>query len=321
MPDTKIVVHTAFVLLLPLLVAAFGLSFWTALLLVAAAVLWRWAIVLLGFLRPARGPDLVLESISASHFVEKVRWCLDRLGIEYTEEPWAGTLGVFFTGRTVPRLNFRTGMVRSRIGNSPEILRYLWGAYAATRGEAAEFLRPTPERLELEQRIDRCGVNLQVWVYYHLLGDPPLCRHAWGADNPATPRWQRRLLVALYPLQALMIRRAFRIDEPHYQKSREHISSFLADVEKRLGDGRRSILGGETLNYTDLAFAAVCGLWLQPENYGAAAGIRLERQQMPRAMQDDVARWIEELPRVTTFITRLYAEQRRATGGRSQREE
>jgi len=316
MPDTRTVVHTMFLLLLPLLVAAFGLSFWTALLLVVVAAVWRWAIVLLGFVRPARGPELVLETISASHFVEKVRWCLDRLGVDYAEEPWAGTLGVFFTGRTVPRLKFRTGLVQSQIGNSPEILRYLWGAYAASRGDAAEFLRPTSERLELERRIDRCGVNLQVWVYYHLLGDPPLCRHAWGADNPATPNWQRWLIVALYPLQAFMIGRAFRINEPHYRKSREHISSFLAGVEECLADGRRSILGGQTLNYTDLAFAAVCGLWLQPENYGGGAGIRLERQRTPRSMQDDIARWIEDFPQVTSFITRLYAEERRAAGRR-----
>ena len=59
MPDTRTVVHTMFLLLLPLLVAAFGLSFWTALLLGAAAVLWRWAIVLLGFLRPARSYNFV----------------------------------------------------------------------------------------------------------------------------------------------------------------------------------------------------------------------------------------------------------------------
>jgi hypothetical protein len=69
-------------LLLPLIVAAFGLSLSAALLLVVGALVWRWAIVLLDLVRPAAGPELVLETISASHFVEKVRWCMDRLGLD-----------------------------------------------------------------------------------------------------------------------------------------------------------------------------------------------------------------------------------------------
>ena len=102
MLDKRIALHTAFVLLLPMVVAIFGLSFWTALVLVLLALLWRWAIVLTGFIRPAAGPELLLETISASHFVEKVRWCMDRLGLAYEEVPWCGTIGAFYLGRTVP---------------------------------------------------------------------------------------------------------------------------------------------------------------------------------------------------------------------------
>jgi hypothetical protein len=213
MPDKRLVLHAAFVLLLPVCVAAFGWSVWTALLLVLLAILWRWAIVLQGLLRTPTGPDLVLETISASHFVEKVRWCMDRLGLDYEEVPWCGTLGAFYLGRTVPRLHLRTGAVRSQIGNSPEILRYLWGACSATHGESAAFLEPTQERLEFERRIDRCGVSLQVWIYYHLLRDPELCKHAWGVNSEAVPAWQRQLVRVLFPVQAYLIRKAFRVDE------------------------------------------------------------------------------------------------------------
>jgi hypothetical protein len=145
----------------------------------------------------------------------------------------------------VPRLHFRTGAVRSQIGNSPEILRYLWGAYGVSRGAAAAFLEPSAERLEFERRIDRCGVSLQVWIYYHLLDAPALCKHAWGADSQVIPAWQRKLVDALFPVQAFMIRKAFRVNEAHYRKSCEHIEALLADVEGRLADGRRSILGGD----------------------------------------------------------------------------
>jgi hypothetical protein len=310
MPDKRLILHAAFVLLLPVLVAAFGWSVWTALLLVLLAILWRWGIVLQELLRPAPGPELVLETISASHFVEKVRWCMDRLGLDYEEVPWAGTLGAFYLGRTVPRLHFRTGAVRSHIGNSPEILRYLWGACSGTHGAAAAFLEPTEERLDFERRIDRSGVSLQVWIYYHLLGDPELCKHAWGANSEAVPAWQRKLVRALYPLQAFLIRRAFRVNEGHYRKSCEHIESLLAETEARLADGRRSLLGGDTRNYTDLAFAAIQGAWLQPPGYGGGAGIRIERDTAPAAMRADIERWIEDYPRVTRFIEDLYAAER-----------
>jgi glutathione S-transferase len=312
MLDKRIVLNAVFVLLLPLVVAGFGLSVWTALLLVLLALLWRWAIVLAGFVRPAAGPDLALETISASHFVEKVRWCMDRLGLDYEEVPWGGTLGAFYLGRTVPRLHFRTGMVRSQIGNSPEILRFLWGAYGASRRDVAAFLEPTEDRLEFERKIDRSGVSLQVWIYYHLLDDPALCKHAWGADSAAIPAWQRKLVTLLYPVQAVLIRKAFRVNETNYRKSCERIETLLAETEARLADGRRSILGGGAINYTDIAFAAIQGAWLQPEGYGGDAGIRIERSRVPAAMRRDIERWIGDYPRATRFIEELYAEERHA---------
>jgi glutathione S-transferase len=314
MPDKRTLIHTAFVLLLPLIVAAFGLSIWAALFLVLVTLAWRWAIVLLGFVRPPPTPELVLETISASHYVEKVRWCMDRLGLEYTERPWGGTLVAFYLGRTVPRLIFRTGLVHSQIGNSPEILRFLWGAYSASHGSAANFLEPTPERLELERRIDRYGSNLQVWVYYHVLGEPELCKHLWGRDNPATPWWQRKLIGPLFPLQALLVSKAFRTDERHYKQSCHHIEELLVELDTKLADGRRSILGGDFINYTDLAFAAISGLWLQPEEYGGGVGIRVDRTRVPHAMRNDIERWIEDYPSATAFITRLYTEERQEPG-------
>ena len=310
MPDKRIALHAAFVLLLPVLVAGFGWSVWTALLLVLLAILWRWAIVLQDFLRPATGAEMVLETISASHFVEKVRWCMDRLGLDYEEVAWCGTLGAFYLGRTVPRLHFRTGIVRSQIGNSPEILRYLWGACGHSYGNAAAFLEPTAERLALEERIDRCGVSLQVWLYYHLLDDPALCKEAWGVNSEAVPAWQRRVVGTLFPVQAFMIRKAFRVSESSYRKSRERIEALLAETEGLLADGRRSILGGDAVNYTDLAFAAIQGLWLQPLQYGGGAGIRIERSRVPAAMRQDVERWVENYPGVTRFIEDLYASER-----------
>jgi glutathione S-transferase len=308
----RLLLHTSFILLLPLIVSGFGISLAGTIALVLVALLWRWAISFSVIAAPAKTPELVLETISASHFVEKVRWCMDRLDLEYVEKPAAGALGAFFLGRTVPVLKFRTGAVQSSIGNSPEILRYLWGQYSTKRGEKADFLQADQERLELEGRIDRCGVDLQVWVYYHLLDDRELTLHVWGINNPAIPAWQRFSLRLFYPLLCFLIRRAFRISSAHHSRSLEHLDALLADVDGLLEDGRKSILGGARVNYIDISFAAIMGLWLQPAGYGGgkADSVRIEKSRIPQAMHAEIERWMGHYPRATEFIERMYQEER-----------
>jgi len=310
--STRRLIHTVFLFVLPIIVAGFGLSVWSAGLLVLAGLLWRWFIAVGQFVLPEKQPGIVLETIPASHFAEKARWCMDRLGIEYREQKCGGVLGVVFTGRTVPKLKFRTGIVRSSIGHSPEILRFLWGEYGTKLGDTAAFLATTTERLDLEQKIDRYGADLQVWLYYHLLLDRELTLRLWGNDDPEVPWWQRALMRPLYPLTALFIRRVFSITDDHYAKAVEHIDQMLSDVDTQLADGRQSILGGDELNYVDLTFAAISGLWLQPDNYGGgmADACRVARNNLPAPMRADIERWIEDYPRASSFVTRLYEQER-----------
>ena len=313
MIERRLLIHAVFLTIAPIVVAWYQLSTMTAGLLVLLLLLWRWLVVLSGWVVPAKTPELVLATISASHFVEKVRWCMDRLGVEYVEQPAGGTLGAFFRGRTVPQLKVRTGAVQSVIGNSSEILRYLWGRYEYVKPEAAAFLRPSVERVELEQRIDRYGAKLQVWVYFHVLDDRDLTLHLWGANNPDTPRLQRLALRILYPLQVFLIRRSFRINDESYERARTAISELLGDVEKLLADGRLSLLGGDELNYTDFAFAAISGVWLWPDGYGAgrADGVRPDPGSEPLRMRQDIAQWIEAYPAAVDWIRQLYADERR----------
>lgn len=304
-------IHSAFLFALPIIVAWFGLSVWSALALTLAVLLWRWLIVLSRFVIREKRPAVVLETIPASHFAEKTRWCLDRLGIDYTEVSSGGLVGVMFTGRTVPRLNFKTGLVRSSIGNSAEILRYLWGEYGV-RLETAGFLEPTIERLALEKKIDRCGLYLQQWIYYHLLKDRKLTLHLWGANHPNVPAWQRGIMRLLFPLTAAYLRFALSISPERYNSASEHIEALLIDVDTRLADGRLSILGGDELNYVDITFASIMGLWANPENYGAgtADDARVSTNELPAAMRADIERWTEDCPRAAAFIVRVYEQER-----------
>ncbi|MGI9248137.1 MAG: hypothetical protein ACR2QI_03940, partial [Woeseiaceae bacterium] len=100
MNERRLFVHAVFLALAPIIVAWFGLSVPAAIFLVLVLLLWRWIVVLSGFVVPEKTPDLVLATISASHFVEKVRWSMDRLGVEYVEQTSGGTLGAYFGGRT-----------------------------------------------------------------------------------------------------------------------------------------------------------------------------------------------------------------------------
>ena len=295
---------------LPLAVAVFDLSFWPTLLLVIALLTWMWLNQLGGLLRRGGGPALVLDTISMSHFAEKARWSMDRLGVDYRENKSNGLLGVILTGRTVPRLRLRTGAVESSIGHSPEILRFLWGEYGA-RLEAASFLEPSEEALELEAKIDRYGVDLQVWVYYHLLPHKETTLHIWGAEDSGIPQWQRAVARPLYPLLAKFLRRTFGIDRAHYNKAVEHVDAMLAAAEERLEGGQQYLLG-DTINYVDITFAAISGLWLQPDNYGGgqADHCRVAIDELPEGMQADRDRWREKFPAATAFIERLYAEER-----------
>ena len=316
MTDKRNFAFAIVMFLAPIAVAWFDMSVIAAAGLVLVLLLLRWIINLSGIVAPERSPELVLATISASHYVEKVRWSMDVLGVDYVEQTSGGTLGAFFRGRSVPQLKVRTGMVRSVIGDSPDILRYLYGRYLHKDPGRAAFLEPTAERVELERKLDAYARSLQVWVYYHILQDRDLTLHAWGVNNPATPAWQRLALRILFPLQAFLIRYSFRINETGYERAVERIEQTMGQAEEALGDGRESLLGGNEINYTDITFAAHTGLWLRPEAYGGgrADAVRIERDRAPQGMRDDIERWEQTFPRASAWVERLY-ESRPAAGG------
>lgn len=315
MTDKRSLVFAIVVFLTPIIVAWHGLSVAAAAGLVILLLLCRWLITLSGIVSPERTPELELSVMAASHYVEKVRWTMDRLGIDYVEKTSGGTLGAFFRGRSVPQLKVRTGMVRSVIGNSPDILRYLYGRFLHEDPERYAFLEPTRPRVELERRLDSYGRSLQVWVYYHIVDERELCLHAWGVNDSRTPGWQRLVLRVLYPLLRTLMRYSFRINDTSYARSVDRIEELLADLDASLADGRRSLLGGDELNYTDIAFAAFTGLWLMPPGYGGgrADAVRIERDIAPHAMREDIERWKTAYARAVQYAEDLYETRREGT--------
>ncbi len=308
MTRNRIHIYFFALLTLPLIVAFYDVSVISALTIIIIMLIWRWGISLSGLIKPAPIPKLQLDTISASHFVEKVRWSMDLLELEYTERSTAGTMGLFFTGRTVPQLKIHTGFTQSVISNSSDILRYLWGQYGAQLPDKAAFLTPTPERLALEKKIDEYGRNLQIWGYTRLAGHKQLTLQLWGKNCPLLPAWQRHTVSFLYPVLQFLIGQAFQLNDKNLNIAVKNIDDFLLTIEDKLTADSQSILSGDQFDYVDIAFASISGLWLLPEGYGGgmADGVKIEHSALPKIMQDEVTHWKERYPKSVALIERCY---------------
>ena len=261
-------IHTLALYTLPVAVGGLG---WGLGVAVAAAVLVAlagMAVRLAVTLAAARRPDapLRLHSISFSHYTEKVRWCLDRLGIPYEELPNIGILGVLVTGRTVPALEVPPGL--TRIGDSPRILRYLWGEYAGRLPLAATaFLEPTPATVELERSFDRrLGNDVRVWVYARIFERRDLMLRTWGVEDTRIPAWQRVLLRAIAPVLRLAVRRMLGVGPSRAAQAYARTCESFDRVDALLADGRRHLMG-ETLTFADITFASLAALAVLPPEY------------------------------------------------------
>jgi glutathione S-transferase len=297
---------------LPVLVAWAGWGVPAALAAVLAAGLLGVAVRLFVSLRALRRPDaqLRLHTITYSHYVEKVRWSLDRLGVPYQEVANAGILGVLLTGRTVPWLEVPPGL--TTISESSRILRYLWGEYAGRLpGERAWFLEPTPAALELEARFDRrFGNDVRVWVYEQVLRDRTLTLRSWGGEERSVPAWQRAILYSCTPVLRFAVRRMLGVTPARAVRALQQMHTTFDEVDALLADGRR-YLTGETLTFADIAFASFGALAVLPPQY---PGPRIQGR---RLLLEDVgdAAWRAEIERLRArpagqFVLRLYREER-----------
>ena len=298
---------------LPIVVAALG---WgpaaaavSALVLALAGIASRLGATRAAAARPET--PLRLHTITFSHYVEKVRWCMDRLGIAYEEVPNAGILGVLLTGRTVPSLEIPPGL--TRIGDSPRILRYLWGEYAGRLPAGrTDFLAPTAVALELERYFDqRLGNDVRVWVYSRIFARRDLTLRSWGIEEPRVPGWQRALLRAGTPLLRFAVRRMLGVHPARASRALERTREAFDRVDALLADGRR-YLAGDALSFADITFASLAALAVLPPEY---AGRAIQGRRL--AIEDLEPDWRAEVEAFRArpagqFVLRLYREERLA---------
>jgi glutathione S-transferase len=244
-----------------------------------------------------------LVTMPHSHYCEKARWALDRLGIAYVEEPHAPLFHWVATRhargrRTVPVLVTADGRVHA---DSTDILVQLDASepgrlYPCDVGERRRVL-------ELEDYFDeQFGPHVRRWGYAHLLGWPGLRDLA----SRGVPALERALLPLVFPLATAAIRRVLQITPASVARSHERVIRVFAEVTDLLRDGR-PYLGGDRLTAADITFAALAGPALLPDGY---RGTLPRLDAAPRRLYDDVLRFRATL--AGQYVQRLFLAERSA---------
>ena len=178
-----------------------------------------------------------MNTLPVSHYVDKVRWCLDKANVAYEEEKDIGIFWVLTTGRLVPTLRIPGKPIS--ISNSSDILKYLYGYVKSVDEERAKFLEPSPSFSELEEKIDLMGTQVRTYVYYHVRHSfeiningftlksqftifqalvanknaDELALKVWGINEAEIPPWQKSILKVTLPILKKFLITVLNIDK------------------------------------------------------------------------------------------------------------
>ena len=209
---------------------------------------------------------LRLVTIPISHYCEKARWALDRVGLHYREERHVQGIHRIASRRaggvgTLPVLITPEGA----LGQSSQILEWVdrqsspeQRLFPADRGE-----REQVERLcrRLDETLGPHGRRL---MYTSMLGERELLLRF---NNRGVPRWEDLALRAGWPLASRFLARELGIRPGVEEHDERVVFRELDFVAELLADGRRHLCG-ERFTAADLTFAALAASVLVPPVYG-----------------------------------------------------
>lgn len=220
----------------------------------------------MGTANAAHTAKLRLITIGPSHYCEKARWALERVGASYSEDAHIPllhyTATARFRQRSVPILVLPHGV----LGDSTAILRHLdtWvdepkRLFPADPGVARDVDA-------LEERFDRdLGPATRRWVYAWLIDDAELFVDVM---KPKLSAFESLALRAAAPVFRRGLRRGLRLSPRARTRSLERIRAVFTEVDALLEDGRKH-LAGDRFTAADLTFAALAAPALAPAGYGA----------------------------------------------------
>lgn len=208
-----------------------------------------------------------LITIPVSHYCEKARWALDRVGAAYREEPHPPIFHSRATrgaggGRTVPVLVTDLGV----FPDSTDILQFLDSRHADGWRPYPEDATLREEVEELEELFDtRLGPHTRRAAYHHLLPEKRLfldtALHGAGG-------WERSVFPIVRPTVCWLMRRGMKITAESAERSLGFVREVFSTVSDRLADGRPYLVGG-TFTAADLTFAALAAPMILPRGFGA----------------------------------------------------
>jgi len=252
---------------------------------------------------------IILETISISHYVEKVRWAMDYINIPYEEEENSGILGILTLGRSVPQL--KVPQADLVITNSADILRYLYGCHAGNPARE-EFLRRTDEAAKWEQKFDLLGEHYRRFCYFTIFSAGNVAEYnqcVWGQYQPGVPGWQKQLLSILSPLFQLFVSTRLRVTEEEKDKSLEEARQICQEVDELLSDGREFLLSTVKPTYLDFHLASMLAIVITTPQYSGGV---LTSRSVNYGASKEVIEEGERLKKTRTgkFVVKCFEEYR-----------
>ncbi len=255
----------------------------------------------------SRKPSVRLITIPMSHYCEKARWGLERLGIDYYEERH---LQVFHYPRTywvsggpnVPVLIDKGTVVQ----DSTAILKYL-DRYAVN-GQRL-YPHDSEHRAQVESLEDLfddvVGVESRRWVYYHFRRKFIQAIRTAGQGVP----WSEKLLMpALYPVFVLLINKLLKPTSNNVEDGLNKVRDIVKTTDALLVKNNTHLLD-DSFSAADLSLACMLAPLVLPGNYG----IRLpEPDELPEAARPIV----DEFRNTATgeYVLKLYETERLLSG-------
>jgi glutathione S-transferase len=209
---------------------------------------------------------LRLITIPISHYCEKARWALERVGMPYREERHVQGIHQIVARRaggrvTVPVLLTPGGA----IADSSEILVWVDERTAPEHRLFPTEPGPRQEVATLCERLDEVlGPRGRRLMYIHMFAVREL---ALRFNNEGVPAWEDRVIRLGWPLARRLVGRVLEVRPGVEVEDEVAVWREFDFVAELLADGR-PYLGGEVFSAADLTFAALSAPMVLPPEYG-----------------------------------------------------
>lgn len=205
-----------------------------------------------------------LITINISHYCEKVRWALDYINVEYTEEHHAPPFHRIYTrkygGTTVPILVTEN----KNFCDSTEIIKYLNTIASKDKKLYPDDIKLCSEVEELEELFDsQLGVATRCLGYYFALKNYYKIPLTWAKGAS----WQEKIgCIILSPMTIKIVSDTYQVNESQKNIALQKIKNIFSLVDEKLAPDKKYLVG-DKISAADISFAALAAPLLRPKNH------------------------------------------------------